>query len=298
MGILDAAFEFVSTVVKMHDGSYLSIQTDKPSYYAGELVTGKVVATIFNPKQADRVVVKVSGKEVVEWDDERSESIFEGEGENRRSRTIWHHRHHSAKHKIFKDVIIVSQLAHMLPAGTWEYPFQYQLRSDLPGCVKFSSHKPANDPEWRGRHLHTKAKIVYSFKAAAQNGQIFAKDIKGCQEVVRGATGSGHVRNARCLRFAGHSAVAPPLVCTVTPHQQIASPLPRPSRTPSRPQVVNSFFDWSKMQPAHADKSGKVWLCCCVPRGMVSVSADFDKSAYAAGETAQIKAIINNESKR
>jgi hypothetical protein len=51
------------------------------------------------------------------------------------------------------------------------------------------------------------------------------------------------------------------------------------------------------MQPAHAERSGNVYLCCCIPRGRVTVVADFDKGAYAAGETAQIKAVINNESK-
>ena len=90
MGVIDAAFEFVSSVVKvrarrvtlvaeddrlralnlvhlwfrvgrvtmlkwtlslhmclqMGDGSYLSIQTDKPMYYAGETVTGKVIVFV------------------------------------------------------------------------------------------------------------------------------------------------------------------------------------------------------------------------------------------------------------
>jgi hypothetical protein len=122
----------------------------------------------------------------VEWDEERSETIFEGEGENRRSNTIWHHHERKAKHKLFKDVIIVSQLPHILNPGTWEYPFSYTLRQDLPGCLKFKSHTPSSDPAWRnaGRHNDVKAKIVYSFKAAMQNGQLFSRDIKGCQEVV------------------------------------------------------------------------------------------------------------------
>lgn len=182
---------------QMGDGSYLSIQTDKPMYYAGETVTGKVVASIISPKQADRVVVKVSGKEVVEWDEERSETIFEGEGENRRSQTIWHHHERKAKHKLFKDVIIVSQLPHILQPGTWEYPFSYTLRQDLPGCLKFKSHTPSGDPSWRnaGRHNDVKAKIVYSFKAAMQNGQLFSRDIKGCQEVV--VRGSGRAGGGR-----------------------------------------------------------------------------------------------------
>ena len=281
-------------------------------YYAGETITGKVIASLMSPRQAQQVVVKVSGKETVEWDDERTETVFEGEGEQRKSRTVHHHHERRAKHKLFKDLIIVSAVNHILPPGVWEYPFSYTLRRDAPGCVKYHSSTQSADPHWRqqGRQNHVKvlarargvccdratrvpcshtalaptpvtprqsdegplrraspppccphtalvptpptpspphlqAKIVYSFKAAMQNGQVFSRDIKGSQEV-----------------------------------------------------VVNSFFDWSKMHPAHAERAGNVWLCCCIPRGKVTVSADFDKSAYAGGETALIKAVIDNESKR
>lgn len=48
--------------------------------------------------------------------------------------------------------------------------------------------------------------------------------------------------------------------------------------------VVNPFFDWSKMAPAKADKSGTVMLCCCIPRGMVHLTSTYDKAAFQAGE--------------
>lgn len=247
MGFLDSAFEFVSTVVRGGDGSTLTIKTDKPAYYAGDTVTGVVVATLMSPRQAEQVVVRVVAKEKVEWDDERVETIFEGEGEQRKSRTVYHHHEHRAKHHVFKDLIIVSSVNHILPAGVWSYPFTYVLNRDAPGCVKFASASASQDPHWRhqGRQNHVKAKIVYSFKAAMKNGQVFSRDVKGTQEV-----------------------------------------------------VVNSFFEWAKMRPAHAERQGTVWLCCCIPRGQVTVTADFDKSAYAGGETAHIKAVIDNTSKR
>lgn len=81
-----------------------AVVTDKPSYYAGETVTGRVIARIFNPVAADGVAVKVrprlswlrlaptrvrtlraappatqvSQKEYVFWDDEQTETIYEG----------------------------------------------------------------------------------------------------------------------------------------------------------------------------------------------------------------------------
>jgi hypothetical protein len=41
--------------------------------------------------------------QVAEWDDERNEVIFEGEGENRKSRQIWHHHHYGCKAFIMKE---------------------------------------------------------------------------------------------------------------------------------------------------------------------------------------------------
>ncbi len=61
--------------------------------------------------------------------------------------------------------------------------------------------------------------------------------------------------------------------------------------------MVNSAFDWNKLKPAHGEARGEVRLCCCIPRGAVALTADFDKSAYAAGETAKIRAQITNDSK-
>ena len=53
----------------------------------------------------------------------------------------------------------------------------------------------------------------------------------------------------------------------------------------------------SRLQPAHAANEGTVRFCCCVPRGKVALTCDFDKAAYAGGETAQIKAVVANSSK-
>lgn len=57
---------------QLGDGSFIAVQTDKPSYHAGEMMTGKIVAQINSPVVCDEVSLKVRLKEKVEWDDETS----------------------------------------------------------------------------------------------------------------------------------------------------------------------------------------------------------------------------------
>ena len=162
-----------------------------PPADAGETVTGKVIAHINSPQRAEAVVVKVTGKEVAAWDEERAETIWEGEGDQKQSRTIYHHRHRRGKQYLVREVIIVSSLNHVLPVGDWQYPFSYPLRADLPGVVKYFRQDRAADPHWHnhGRQLETRAGIVYTFKAAIRNGAIFSKEIRGKQEVRFSARG-------------------------------------------------------------------------------------------------------------
>ena len=48
---------------------------------------------------------------------------------------------------------------------------------------------------------------------------------------------------------------------------------------------MNSFFDLNKLRPAHSENAGTVFLCCCIPRGKVMLTCDFDRAAYAGGDT-------------
>ena len=60
--------------------------------------------------------------------------------------------------------------------------------------------------------------------------------------------------------------------------------------------TVNPAFNWASMAPAVGQKHGQVLFCCCFPQGEVLLTAAFDRAAYMAGETAQIKATIKNDS--
>jgi len=61
--------------------------------------------------------------------------------------------------------------------------------------------------------------------------------------------------------------------------------------------AVNALLEAGRLAPQHAETVGKVNVCCCIDRGQVALAADFDKGAYAAGETARVHAVIKNDSK-
>jgi hypothetical protein len=206
----------------------------------------QVIVDARSPKACQSVLLKYTVKEVCEWDEEITRTIEEGEGENRKTRTVYEHAHRSARDRWLKEVVVVSQIPHVLAPGQYKYPFSFQLRADLPGCASFSRESDAADPAWRsmGRKNRIFASVQYTMRACLDVNGIFSKDLK-CKQGL----------------------------------------------------VVNSAFDWSKMKPAHGENAGEIRLLCCIPRGRVSLIADFDKAAYAAGETAQIKAQIMNESK-
>ena len=258
---------------KSTDGSYIGVQTNQGAYNAGETIHGYVVAQLFSPRQVDRVLVVVTCKEKVYWDEEISRTVtreispgeqaaFQAraagmsdaqkamaviEETNKRTSTVYEHHRHEGKVSYLKEMVVASATPHVLAAGSYSYPFSYTLRRDLPGCARYSKESEASDPAWRssGRKLQVRAEVSYKIKAFLDVNGVFSRDLRSKQEV-----------------------------------------------------TVNSAFDWNAMKPAFGEKSGQVLLCCCVPRGEVTLSASFDRAAYTSGETAQIKAAINNQSEQ
>jgi hypothetical protein len=236
----------MSDMVRGSDGSWIAVETDKGVYYAGDLIQGYVVVQLNSPKQVDRVLVEVSCVEETYWDQEISRTITEGEGDNKKSRTVYEHHEHSGQEKILGDVVVVSNLQLMMMPGMYKYPFSYQLPKSAPGGISFRREHEASDPHWRntGRKIINRGDITY----------------KLCPLVDVHGTSFRDITSKQLL-------------------------------------TVNQAFDWDKLQPQRAHDEVEVTFCCCFNRGAVTLTADFDKGAYAGGETAQIHAQIQNNSK-
>ena len=107
---------FVNSVISLADGSNVYVSTDKPSFYAGETITGRVVAQINSPIPCDQVTVSIECVEHVQWDTERSESIKanphipDGQPGSEARRTIYHHNTYSSHKVLFAGTVIASTI--------------------------------------------------------------------------------------------------------------------------------------------------------------------------------------------
>lgn len=243
----EAAWRMASDVAKSNDGSFIGVQTAKGAFSCGERVDGYVVLQNNSPRQVDRVLVRITCKERTHWDEEISRTVSEGEGDNRKTYTVYEHHERRGKVTHEKVILVASAIPHLLAPGNYSYPFAYTLRPDLPGCAQFTREREANDPAWRsaGRRIRTHGEVTYKIKAYVDFNGLFSRDLFSKQAL-----------------------------------------------------TVNSAFDWQHMKPAFGEKSGQVLLLCCIPRGNVRLQAAFDRAAYAAGETAQIKASIKNDAEQ
>jgi len=161
-----------------HINGDIWIQTDKPCYTAGELVEGTVYITALEPIMCDGVQVKATGKEKVEWTEEHSRQVRDGEDANGhpRYRTEKYEKEYDEKEKFFKSWIDVWRApGAVIPAGNWAYRWTFQLPQTLPGSIDFESGR-------RGWLKKAKAYIKYKFKATLD--ATWKKDLKEEQEIV------------------------------------------------------------------------------------------------------------------
>ena len=95
MNILQMIGESVSRAVQdaktSMDGSYIGVQTQKGFYMAGEVVNGFVVLQNNSVRQVDRVLLKITIKERTYWDEEVARQMSEGEGDQRKTWTVYEH---------------------------------------------------------------------------------------------------------------------------------------------------------------------------------------------------------------
>lgn len=153
----------------------IHVNTEKATYYPGEFVNGNVFVDLKEPVECDAVVVQCKGKEKVYWQETRTRTVQDGEGESHQES---YEVHFDGKKEFFKVKIALSQGRAQVPAGQWIYPFQFQLPVDLPASFKFK------DSVWSGgENNKIKAKIEYSFKGTVDVKGTFAKDLKGKSEI-------------------------------------------------------------------------------------------------------------------
>ena len=138
-------------------------------YVGGDVVYGKVHLNCIVPFSCNGIILKVKGKEAVFF----QETISKHDDEtNTTKTTIVDHK----DEKIFFDQTLVPYpTGGLINPGQYEYPFEYQLPIDLPGCLKLEGGDKNDGSKY-------KAKIEYKLIATVDVN--FAHDLKGKTRLV------------------------------------------------------------------------------------------------------------------
>ena len=114
----------------------INLTGDNSVYFAGSNVEGSVLLELSESKKTQGISIVFSGKAYVHW----SEQHTTGSGDNRRTETV----HYSDTQIIFNDVFIQlwgnGRDSQELAAGRYEFPFKFQLPSNLVLPTSFESH--------------------------------------------------------------------------------------------------------------------------------------------------------------
>ena len=128
----------------------ISLFGDNPAYVAGSNIEGKVILELSEPKKVQGICITLSGIAYVDWreDPPRSDHAHGAHGHHHR-----HHRHADHSHvntihyqnsqAIFNDIVLQlwgnGRDAQEIAAGKYEFPFKFQLPSDLVLPTSFES---------------------------------------------------------------------------------------------------------------------------------------------------------------
>ena len=140
---------------KFH-GGYLYVKTDKPFYYPGDKVLGKIYIRAETLLEASTLELRIKGKEKCSYWYDHTEHYTDGDG-NRRTRT--HRRKASYHHNIMDYRAICFTFQGPLNPGDFTIPFEFDLQPQLPASIMWARKDHRDKP---------KAQVKYSVKARLQ----------------------------------------------------------------------------------------------------------------------------------
>ena len=148
------------------------IQTDLPYCIAGTTVTGKIYIQIYKQFPAEKLILKIKGKEIWTWTETITRTV--GYGEDRRYEEI--KIKHFERHNVFDfNHVIYNFISGWIPPGQYVFPFSFVLPKECPASSYYTG---ANK---------SVAFIRYSCKGICDAGHhTLIKDLKyKCRLVVR-----------------------------------------------------------------------------------------------------------------
>ncbi|KAH0789465.1 FYVE-type zinc finger-containing protein [Histomonas meleagridis] len=134
-------------------------------YVGGDVVRGKIHLNCVVPFSCNGVILQVKGEEKSKFQDIYWET--EGEGEN--ARQVKKIRELKASKEFFNQKLVPYPTGGIIPTGVYEYPFEYPLPPNLPGCFKEKGGDWKYGDGWEGK---------ISYKLTATVDVAFLNDLK------------------------------------------------------------------------------------------------------------------------
>jgi hypothetical protein len=108
------------------------IQTEQPFCISGTTVKGNIYIQIYKQFPAERLILKIKGKEKCKWVETRTRTVGQGE-----ERKIEHYEvKFDESHIVFKyDQVIYTFSQGWIPPGQYVFPFSFMLPSECPSSA-------------------------------------------------------------------------------------------------------------------------------------------------------------------
>ena len=111
------------------------IQTDLPYCISGSTVTGKIYIQIYKQFPAERLILKIEGKEKWKWTETRTRTV--GHGEHKRHET--YEVKFDESHIVFNFNQVIYYFNNgWIPPGQYVYPFSFVLPKECPASSYYT----------------------------------------------------------------------------------------------------------------------------------------------------------------
>lgn len=145
------------------------IHTDRPSYYAGERVTGTVSLSVVEPLHLDAVFLRVNGYEMT--DVPYQLAIQEYDKKTNQTVTRYVERRASETNRFYSRTFCLYSYKSTLGNGNFVFPFEFILDANLPGTFYLKDGK-------------AKGEVVYKVEAEVVVPGFFTSNLRHEQEIV------------------------------------------------------------------------------------------------------------------
>mmetsp|Transcript_692 Transcript_692/g.1888 ORF Transcript_692/g.1888 Transcript_692/m.1888 type:complete len:379 (-) Transcript_692:581-1717(-) len=139
------------------------VHTDKPSYHAGDTISGHILLNCTEAFQCDELSIKIEGEEKVEWEERHETRDYDNDKDEWTERSEI--RPYTNTKEFFKVKSKVKEFSNYCQPGQYEFPFTVALPKHLPGTFKLEE---TNNIYAGVTFVYTKAKVQYEIKAECE----------------------------------------------------------------------------------------------------------------------------------